>query len=124
MGNDVDAARRASLSAVGHVLWYVASRRAAPRLRAGRPGRRAQLALDPPREALARRRCVTGPGALGSARSSIAAIGITSRTVEAMNGLLGGREVVERAERLGGARSSTIRRRVIESRIRSSSGGV
>ena len=47
--------------------------------------RRTELPLDRLVHGLARARSVTGPGATGSSSSSIAAIGCTTRTVEAMN---------------------------------------
>ena len=74
-----------------------------------------------------RRACaslVTGPGADGSSMSSTAAIGITSRTVEAMNASSAARTSSSVHGRSLTSHSSSSRARVIEARMRSSSGGV
>ena len=67
---------------------------------------------------------VTGPGAAGSACSSTAAIGMTSRTVEAMNASSARATSSSVHGACSASHSSITKRRVIESRIRSARGGV
>ena len=67
---------------------------------------------------------MTGPGACGSAIASTAAIGITSRTDEAMNASSAARTSSSVHGASATSSSSSSRARVIESRIPSVSGGV
>ena len=76
------------------------------------------------RASASRAASVTGPGAAGSSMSSTTAIGMTSRTVEAMNASSAARRSSSVHGTSAASHSSSRRARVMEARMRSSSGGV
>ena len=108
-----------------HLLWYLDWQTGGgpAATRSGRSGLPRELTRDAPPERRVRRPA-TGPGACGRAMSSTAAIGMTSRTVEAMNASSAPRTSSSVHGASVTSHSSSSRRRVIESRIPSDSGGV